>query len=488
MFDEEFYPTPGEVIKKMIEPYIEWRDAGYARRFNLSKSTVILEPSAGHGDILDYIEKLDLKYEAYCLEINLESQAILRDKKYSIIGSDFLSEKIPYYFNLILMNPPFSNGVDHLLHAWEILPEGDICCLLNASTILNPRSAKRELLKSIIDEHGSFELLGNCFKESQRETGVEVALVRLKKPIKKDTGFNFDYEAVKVEKLEQKEEESPERLLAIPDALQTLEDQYNKVLQLARDFVLTASKMDFYGKGISLRSPFNILNDIGGEKEDKYNRFIKDFTMSAWDSLFSRFGFERYMAGKVKRDFRQICEERGAALFNKESIRSLLKDLIMNRETIFKECLLDVTENLTKYDIKNKEAVEGWKTNDAYKINKRVIIPYCIQYDDCLGFQHGYGYNSDLLRDLDSVLCQLSNKSIDKIIQIDRALTDKFAENRKGGDCRCESTFFKIKFFKKQTIHLEFIDEELRQDLNIKMAEYRGWELPEIFNKREYKR
>ena len=51
MFDKNFYPTPKKVIKKMLEQYTE--EGGNELRLS---GKVILEPSAGKGDILDYIE------------------------------------------------------------------------------------------------------------------------------------------------------------------------------------------------------------------------------------------------------------------------------------------------------------------------------------------------------------------------------------------------------------------------------------------------
>ena len=53
MFDKEFYPTPKEVIQKMIAPYEK----------NMSRLT-ILEPSAGKGDIIDYISRGTSFYKA----------------------------------------------------------------------------------------------------------------------------------------------------------------------------------------------------------------------------------------------------------------------------------------------------------------------------------------------------------------------------------------------------------------------------------------
>ena len=51
----------------------------------------ILEPSAGSGNIVDFLtlEKTDVSH-----------------------------------FDFIIMNPPFSTQNDHILHAWEIAPAG----------------------------------------------------------------------------------------------------------------------------------------------------------------------------------------------------------------------------------------------------------------------------------------------------------------------------------------------------------------------------
>ena len=156
----------------MIAPY----------RKEISKRQ-ILEPSAGTGSILDYLSD-GYGYKApkanmYACEINPELVMVLQGKGYKILADDFLSYKPSHTFDLIVMNPPFSNGDDHLLHAWDIMWTGDVVCLLNAETIRNPYTQKRKLLAQIIQEHGSVEYLGKCFRSASRQTNVEVAMVRL---------------------------------------------------------------------------------------------------------------------------------------------------------------------------------------------------------------------------------------------------------------------------------------------------------------------
>ena len=87
MFNNDFYPTPQNIIQKMIAPYTT-AIAGRHYMRNLQ----ILEPSAGKGNIIDYLTS------AYrikpsniaCMEIEPELQLVLQGKGYKLIGDDFL--------------------------------------------------------------------------------------------------------------------------------------------------------------------------------------------------------------------------------------------------------------------------------------------------------------------------------------------------------------------------------------------------------------
>ena len=136
MYNASFYPTPPEVAEKML--------AKVGKLYERS----ILEPSAGKGDLADAaVGKLDRYYNrcrevVHCIEIEPELQAAIRGKGYPLVGTDFLTFWPDEKYDLIIMNPPFANGEAHLLHAWEILDHGDIVCLLNEQTLLNPCTAE----------------------------------------------------------------------------------------------------------------------------------------------------------------------------------------------------------------------------------------------------------------------------------------------------------------------------------------------------------
>jgi len=94
MFNIEFFPTPAEVINTMLSGY------------NF-EGKVILEPSAGRGDIATALNDLGAKSVLTC-EINEDLAKIVKTKS-QFLKPDFLkvtSEEISH-INFIVMNPPF---------------------------------------------------------------------------------------------------------------------------------------------------------------------------------------------------------------------------------------------------------------------------------------------------------------------------------------------------------------------------------------------
>ena len=152
--NKDFYPTPVEIIEKMLEPY------------KLNNFKTILEPSAWKGDIVKYINNNTYNTDIYSLESDINLQPILKQEKTIFLWDNFLKYSDTIKFNLIVMNPPFSNWVDHLLKAWEVAQNWtEIVCLLNAKTIENDFSEKRKLLLKVIEDNKwTIENLWSCFE------------------------------------------------------------------------------------------------------------------------------------------------------------------------------------------------------------------------------------------------------------------------------------------------------------------------------------
>lgn len=470
MFDKEFFPTPKRIIKKMIAPY---------------SGRSILEPSAGKGDILDYMKESPLwKYsKLYCMENNPELQMILREKKHRLIGSDFLNYNGNYFYDLIIMNPPFSNGDEHLLKAWEIMKTGDIVCLLNRETYDNPCTKRRQLLKSIIEENGTVEYLGSCFDSAQRKTGVQVIMVRLKKKTEDSTYFEF----------EQKDQEKKHSLkdvmdnpVAKQDVIENMVQRFEKLRELYIEQIKIVNKMKYYA--CDIEDIENIIKESNRKDEDsdKYNEFTGLLKSKYWDSVFIETNFREVMTEKVRDEFDKFRLDQGGMDFTEENIKNLLVSLQISKKDILNGCLLDVFDRLTMHDKKNKVHIEGWKTNDAWKVNRRVIIPRCVEYRNwgVGSFVLPYSSYTRFLSDIDKVLCLLAGKNLADIVTIEKALKDRFKESASlDFDNKAESEFFDLKFYLKGTLHLYFKDEHLWQEFNIRAAKEKNW-LPDDYNKR----
>lgn len=505
MFDKEFFPTPTPIIKKMLAPYkckiSEFNHDGYK-----TGEMTILEPSAGKGDILDFLKGNVKPQNVYCIEKNPELQMILKEKKYQLLGEDFLRYTGDLIFDLIIMNPPFSEGDKHLLHAWNILIEGDIVCLLNAETINNPYTNTRQQLKRIIEDHGEVEMLGDCFGTAERKTNIGVALVRLSKANDGER-FNF-FENKTKEKQHDINEDVIGNSLARKDMVGNMVVHYEECKKIFVEYMNLDKKLAFHMQPIfSEYSNKDFINDA--LKMDKssqgYNCFVDGLRRKAWNMIFNKTKVTNYVTSKIRQDFEHYAMDQGAMDFTVENIEKLFETLFLNKNMIMEQCLLETFDKMCSYDKKNKIHFEGWKTNDAYKVNRKVIMPYFIQFDDygtmyskytdgkSYGkYSMGYGRARDALSDIDKALCLITGEKIENFLGIQKALNNKF--NRLGEiyrgdkyDNTCESHFFEMKFWKKGTLHMTFKDKSVWELFNITAAKGKKW-LPEYDEEKSNKK
>lgn len=157
----------------------------------------------------------DTGYTAIPKELEAQLNAIEEEKKtffadgIHIVGDDFLTYEPFKRYNLIVMNPPFSNGDKHLLKALEMQRThgGSVVCLLNAETIRNPYTATRKELARLLNEYdASIEYLEQEFTNAEKKTAVEVALIKVAVPEREIEQDIFDRMAKAMERITQEQE------------------------------------------------------------------------------------------------------------------------------------------------------------------------------------------------------------------------------------------------------------------------------------------
>jgi hypothetical protein len=192
---EAFFPTPNEVARgiMMMSDLDKLRD-----------EDLFLEPQAGSGALLDYLEThasellqtedyAPLKPRIHLVEKSPIRCAILRAKGYTNVHQgDFLQYATALRFARILMNPPFSVPgaktayIEHILHAFTLLAPGGVLTTIAPDHFIRHEDQRSQSFLEFVTTNGSFELNdANAF----RETGasVQTVTIALEKPTDRET-------------------------------------------------------------------------------------------------------------------------------------------------------------------------------------------------------------------------------------------------------------------------------------------------------------
>jgi hypothetical protein len=490
MFDiQEFFPTPAHIVSKMLS--------------KISKDAVyFLEPSAGRGDIASRIagDPNDRwsgnKRKVDCIEQNPELCSILTGKGLSVVGYDWLTYGGVSYYDAVIMNPPYSNGDDHLLRAWDFLHDGEIVCLLNAETLRNPHSAARKRLAGIIEAHGSTEDLGACFSTAVRKTDVEVVMVYLKK-ISDDDTMDM-WASVTAEREANDDIGADPDMLAIRDDLGNMEHYYNSANEhMLKAFAhLRKAQLYFAANNIPV-SGEETYEKIAAMAYKNTNTARAAFSVKhkrdAWTQVFNRMQFRKWLDKKQTDEFLRDIEKSSDVPFTKENIRGTLANVFEQRNRLFHKSVANVFDALTSTFNGNTTFVgggsagrNGWKTNDSYKVNEKVIFPWGCRYDDSSKKYGGVGnfdlYSNhaavDIYNDLDRVLAVLNGDKFEEINTIGAALRNRFYE--RGYDHHApnnwvDSQYFTVKYWMKGTVHLIWKDKALWEKFNLAASKGKNW-------------
>lgn len=508
----DFFPTPRNIARRMLAK-ITNEDAKY-----------FLEPSAGKGDIADAI-KNPQTYEEFCDEnpeyekerrsdrgygawhygdksnrVNIDVVEsypalidVLRGKEYDVVGFDWLTYEGVSYYDAIVMNPPFSDGAKHLLKAWEFLHNGEIVCLLNEETIKNPYTEERRRLVQIIEQFGNVEYLGDCFSTAERQTGVNVAMVYLKKTAADDAPDLWAKETTQ-EKHAGVEFDGDIKMLAIRDNLGNMEHWFNmanehwmKGIEHIRKakLMMNQNKISEYSSRQNGDDTKTILALALDNVQTCRAEFLRSHRRRAWTSVFEQMEFGRWLDSKQQDTFMRDVQRDSTIPFTADNIRSTLDNVFRSRKKLFEESVARVFDELCSNAVENGSGPvmpeklkthwnrgEGWKTNDNYKVNQKLIFPHGVSWS--YGSFSSYNTNArTIYSDLDRILCVLDGQPFDKCGTVGGALDYACRGAKSGGTF--ESEYFEGRFFKKGTVHLKWKREDLWELFNKTAAAGKKW-------------
>lgn len=169
--ETDFYYTPSEIVDEMISlmPLL------------YNEKLSFLEPSCGQGHIVDEINRLFKNSEVTCVEKNPNHCEFMRKKGYNPICADFLSLEPEEKYDVILMNPPFKEQMEHIKHAYKFLKEGGYLISVAMGNILQYESKTGKEFKNWFKEKDGYcyKLQENSFKKAG--TNVNTTLLIFEK-------------------------------------------------------------------------------------------------------------------------------------------------------------------------------------------------------------------------------------------------------------------------------------------------------------------
>lgn len=483
--DLQFYPTPKKLARRA---WSKFKNTAFSR---------ILEPSAGRGDLAN---ERPNRHDSWhrcridCCEIDITKHATLKEEGYTVVGLDFLQLSSAAQYSHIIANPPFAQGAQHLLKAWDLLFDGEIVFILNAETVRNPYSKERQMLARIIEQHGSVEFIEEAFMDpdTQRKTDVEVALIHLIKKanydeeiigsimddLKRDTmtasGLVDDYREMND--------------LVLPGSfIENAVLAFNAAVRAMRDSVQSEARAQHYagllGRTMGERNGTSIENESASTLDfvrtqlgERYDT-LKD---QAWSNILRSTQVLSKLSSAAQRRIEAEFQNIKHLEFSVCNIQGFLLGLVENQGQIQLGMALDVFDLFTRYHSDNTVYYRGWKSNDKHRTTgirlkaSRIILPG--HRDD--GWRSSLSWESmQTLRDIDKVFAMLDGKQ-ESSLGLAHLFDTQFNQLRTTK--RMTTDYFDVRYYKGiGTIHFYPRDVKLIDRLNRLVGKHRQWLPPE---------
>lgn len=490
-----FYPTPSKLAGKMLS-CVDWNGV-----FS------ILEPSAGKGDLADAVSRFVTSHrnsrrisfnenDTYidCIERDSDLAALLRGKGLHVVHDDFLTFRSFKQYDLCIMNPPFDNGDEHLLHALSLMERGgQIVCLLNAETIRNPYTNRRKVLVQNLHEHNArIEFIENAFRHAQRPTDVEIALVYVNIPRKENTSdILFSLRRASENGAENSEQTV---YLASADWLQNMIDGFEFEAKLGEKLINEfAALRPYMDPGKDYGEPLLSLkvgNRNTGNNATMLNSYLFGLRAKYWSNLLRRPELTEKMTSAMRQDYNSKVDSLSEYDFSRYNIETVMREIAHQLSRGVEDSILDLFDTFSAKHSwypeceNNIHYYNGWATNKAHKVGMKVIIPAngCCA-DKWKNEKLDTHRVNSLISDLERAMNYLDRGETSFRMPVDRAVRIANMNDMNKADF----TYFTCTFYKKGTCHIKFKPEASRiiDRLNIFAGQKKNW-LPPTYGKKHY--
>lgn len=486
-----FYPTPARLVRKMLDA-VDWKYVDS-----------MLEPSAGKGDLaLPAIEKWQTARGYYtdyrkkenpadmdCIEIDPNLRAILKDKGLRVVHDDFLTYSTMKRYSLIIMNPPFEDAARHILKAISLLePSGQLVALCNAETIRNPFTNERNLLVRTL-EGATIDYLPGEFLTAERKTDVETAMITYRAPAS-DLDDSLILENLRPAHKYVDMDEAQTAALTKSDFVEAIIDRYNYEVESGIKLIREYRAVRHMLSGTKGNSSADLTLRIGESDNASESLWVRKVRHKYWSMLFAAPQFMDQLTSNLRESLYGRVRELEDYEFSYFNIKEIMVQMNAHVSEGVESTIMKLFDDWTrKYhwdeNAKNRHYFDGWKTNDAFAVNKKVIVPLNAYNYWSYNRSHEFrAYNvNNRIEDIEKVFNYLDGGRTPE----GEKIWDTLQRCEKTGETEnVETKYFRITFYKKGTAHLTFKNLDLLAKFNIFAARGKNW-LPPAFGKKRYK-
>ncbi len=475
----QWYPTPRNLAVKA------WS------LFKSKEFRRLLEPSAGRGDLL-LDERVNRKYEQIpvdCIEIDVRHHPGLRERGFTVVGTDFLTSTCLAQYSHVLLNPPFNEGAEHVLHAWGGLFDGEIVAIINAETLKNPFSKTRQMLVDLVSRHGTVEYIEGAFADAERPTGVEIALVHLIK-----SGMADDMVTAWIRDLKEADrphlEWSSGNELTMPRAeIENLVIAYRAAVESAKQMILAGQRHGYYSSllGKSLAETdhggggVNAAKNVVENWQKQLSTTLTDLRDRAWTAVIRRSELTGKLSSAAQKRISAEFDQIRKLDFTLGNVYGFIEGVLASRGEIQIGMVCDVFDMITRYHSSNRVWYRGWKSNDRHRAAgmrvraKRIVLP-ATGYRGMDG-KPGYEFMQSL-RDMDRVFAMMNGEA-EPTVSLEKSFDTQWSALRNAE--KVETDHFFARYYKGiGTLHLIPKSQELMDRFNRVVGKQRQWLPPDV--------
>jgi len=478
----ESYPISPTITKQMLE--------GLDYRY----SDNILVVTGGNGNFVHEIKKSQAFFGSKDENIDvIESDPALRhmleEQGIRVVHDDILAFYTLIRYDWIIMASISSDGDAQLMKSLDLLKPGGKCvCLLNAELSRNSHTKLHQLLeKRLLEWHFNQVLIPEALTIDKQKANA--AIVKVTRP--EDVGLtSILLEKIKWDMREEEEKTANKKPVINNPVIQSMihncQLDQKAGLALMREYEAIRPFLTNF-------IPFNDQEHTGEplvKLDHNPNKFIQGIRKKYWQHLFVTPKVVERLPSAPKHKLHGCINEMRHHDFTETNILAFQSKLQQQMMDWIAEEILDLFREIsgvyysnTKPNSANTVPFTGYRTDLAWKIKPKVALSWRGIRDSSHGEIRYDRHAAEKLCEAEALFDLLIENKLDGSIcstgeSLNRA--ERYVITR-----NITLRYLKVTFFKKGTTHLEFLDSDVLEQLNIFACRQKGW-LPPDYGKTAY--